>query len=109
MSFPTAHVPSPKVFPDSVDGLLDDGICLVDYAAEASSDAYRSPVRFSFDSSEAEALVRQFARPWCGDSTHTQVYELAYERRLSMAARRAADLFDYVSMFSTASLLREFR
>ena len=34
------------------------------------------------------------------------MYELTYERRLSMAARRA-DLFDYVSMFSTASLLRE--
>ena len=36
------------------------------------------------------------------------VYELnyEYERRLSMAARRAADLFDYCSMFSTASLLR---
>jgi hypothetical protein len=34
------------------------------------------------------------------------VLELAYERRLSMAARRAADLFD-VSMHSTASLLRE--
>jgi hypothetical protein len=31
------------------------------------------------------------------------------ELRLSMAARRAAELFDYVSMFSTASLLREFR
>ena len=35
------------------------------------------------------------------------VYELAYERRLSMAAGRAADLFDHVAMFSTAVLLRE--
>ena len=35
------------------------------------------------------------------------VYELSYERRLSMAARREADLFDHVAMFSTASLLRE--
>ena len=35
------------------------------------------------------------------------MYELGYERRLSMAARRAADLFDHVAMFSTASLLRE--
>jgi hypothetical protein len=37
----------------------------------------------------------------------SDVYELAYERRLSMAARRAADLFDHIAMFSTASLLRE--
>ena len=36
-----------------------------------------------------------------------QVFEMAYERRLLMAARRAADLFDHVAMFSTASLLRE--
>ncbi len=36
-----------------------------------------------------------------------EIYELAYDRRLSMAARRAADLFDHVAMFSTASLLRE--
>ena len=36
------------------------------------------------------------------------VYQLGgYERRLSLAARRAADLFDHVPMFSTASLLRE--
>ena len=35
-----------------------------------------------------------------------EVYELTYERRLSMAARRAADLFDYCSMYATASLLR---
>ena len=36
-----------------------------------------------------------------------EIYELTYERRLSMAARRAADPFDHVAMFSTASLLRE--
>ena len=35
-----------------------------------------------------------------------EVSDLTYDRRLSMAARRAADLFDYCSMFSTASLLR---
>ena len=35
------------------------------------------------------------------------VGELSYDRRLSMAARRAADLFDYCSMYATASLLRE--
>ena len=32
---------------------------------------------------------------------------MLYERRLSMAASRAADLFDYCSMYATASLLRE--
>ena len=36
-----------------------------------------------------------------------QVRELAYDRRLAMAARRAADLFDYCSMYATAALLRE--
>jgi hypothetical protein len=36
-----------------------------------------------------------------------EVAELSQERRLAMAARRAADLFDYCSMYSTASLLRE--
>ena len=35
-----------------------------------------------------------------------EVSALTYDRRLSMAARRAADVFDYCSMFSTASLLR---
>ncbi len=35
------------------------------------------------------------------------VFELNHERRLSMAARRAADLFDYCSMYATASVLRE--
>ena len=33
--------------------------------------------------------------------------ELSYDRRLAMAARRAADLFDYCSMYATAALLRE--
>ena len=33
--------------------------------------------------------------------------ELSYDRRLAMAARCAADLFDYCSMYSTAALLRE--
>ena len=32
-----------------------------------------------------------------------EVSDLTYDRRLAMAARRAADLFDYCSMFSTAS------
>ena len=36
-----------------------------------------------------------------------EVSDLTYDRRLSMAARRAADLFDYCSIFSTASLLRQ--
>ncbi len=36
-----------------------------------------------------------------------EIYELAYDRRLSMAARRAPDSFDHAAMFSTASLLRE--
>ena len=37
----------------------------------------------------------------------TEVSELPFDRRLSMTARRAADLFEYVSMHWTASLLRE--
>ena len=37
----------------------------------------------------------------------TEVSELSYDRRLAMAARRAADLFDYCAMYATASLLRE--
>ena len=36
-----------------------------------------------------------------------EVSELSYDRRLAMAARRAADLFDYCSMYATAGLLRE--
>ena len=36
-----------------------------------------------------------------------EVSELPYERKLSMAARRAADLFDYGSMYATAALLRQ--
>jgi hypothetical protein len=36
-----------------------------------------------------------------------EVSELAYDRQLAMAARRAADLFDYCSMCATAGLLRE--
>ncbi len=36
-----------------------------------------------------------------------EVSELSYDRRLAMAARRAADLFDYCSMYATAALLRE--
>lgn len=36
-----------------------------------------------------------------------EVSDLTYDRRLSMTARRAADLFDYCSLFSTASLLRQ--
>ena len=36
-----------------------------------------------------------------------EVAELAYDRRLAMAARRAADLFDYCSMYATPALLRE--
>ena len=36
-----------------------------------------------------------------------EVSELTYDRRLAMAARRAADLFDYCSMYATAALLRE--
>ena len=36
-----------------------------------------------------------------------EVSDLPFDRRLSMAARRAADLFDYCSMFSTASLVRQ--
>ena len=36
-----------------------------------------------------------------------EVSGFPYDRRLSMTVRRAADLFDCVSMFSTASLMRE--
>ena len=35
------------------------------------------------------------------------ISEMLYERRLAMAARRAADLFSWVSMPATAALLRE--
>jgi hypothetical protein len=34
-------------------------------------------------------------------------YELSQDRRLAMVARRAADLFDHCSMYSTAALLRQ--
>jgi hypothetical protein len=36
-----------------------------------------------------------------------EVWELSRERRLAMAARRAADVFSWVSMPATAALLRE--
>ena len=36
-----------------------------------------------------------------------EVSELSRDRRLAMTARRAADLFDYCSMYATATLLRE--
>ncbi len=56
------------------------------------------------DELELEARVRT---PRTKADLDLEVSELSYDRRLAMAARRAADLFDYCSMYATAALLRE--
>ncbi len=56
------------------------------------------------DELELEARART---PRTKADLDLEVSELSYDRRLAMAARRAADLFDYCSMYATAALLRE--
>ncbi len=53
------------------------------------------------------ALEAQSRTPRTKADLDLEVSELPYDRRLAMAARRAADLFDYCSMYTTAALLRE--
>jgi hypothetical protein len=48
-------------------------------------------------------LRERAARPAHKADVDGGVLELSYDRRLAVAARRVADLFDQVSMFSTAS------